>query len=514
MDRPCERTGRCEEIFLLDKRIWSCACDVGLASSRVAIVNASAIVRVSASTLPLIAERGVSIPMYDRAKLAARIVHIGVGGFQRAHLALYTHELAANGSDWGITGVGLLPQDVAMERALRHQDYLYTLTEKGNGQPSAQVIGAITGYCLALDDDGPLCDVVAAPQTAIVSLTITEAGYAEPTAEHLAKNERTTIDRLANALHERMRRSGGPLTILSCDNLPGNGTVARQATLRAAGRTSSELAEWVDANCSFPNSMVDRITPATSDADRLWLRHDRHVDDEWPVVCEPFRQWVIEDRFVAGRPAWEEVGVLFTDRVHDWELYKLRMLNAGHSCMAYLAALAGITYVDEAMDDPSIQAYLNDLLFTEAIPTLDEIPGHPRQQYATSVLERFANRGVRDQIARLCIDGSAKFPTFLVPTVVRQLELDGPIIRGATALAGWARYLGVVAFEQQAFDASIDIARSYGAKALTDPVAFLDNEQVFPVSLRNSTRFRSAFAAAYAVISDDGPLAAASMSER
>ncbi len=466
-------------------------------------------ISVSQAHLAQIARRGVPVPLYDRAGLAARIVHIGVGGFHRAHFAVYTHELAAAGHDWGIVGLGLLPQDAEMAAALTGQDYLYTLIEKGNGEPSAQVIGSITGFLHAPDGhDSAVAELIASPMTSVLSLTVTEAGYAEPTPEQQGAGAWTTFDRIAAALAIRRARDAGPLTILSFDNIPGNGGAARRATMSAAARHDAELAVWVQENCTFPNSMVDRITPVTADADRAWLLETAGIDDRWPVVAEPFRQWVVEDDFAAGRPPWEEAGALFTDRVHDWELYKLRMLNAGHSCMAYLSALAGITFVHEAMAVPAIEAFLEDLLYREAIPTLAAIPGHPREDYAASVLERFANGGVRDQIARLCIDGSAKFPTFLIPTIVRQLELDGPIERAATALAGWARYLGVVDPERQAFDARGDTARRYAASAVPDPVAFLDYDAVFPPALQSSARFRAAFSESYRRIAEYGPIAA------
>jgi mannitol 2-dehydrogenase len=461
-----------------------------------------------------VAERGVPVPTYQRSALIPRIVHIGVGGFHRAHLALYTHELAQAGSDWGIAGVGLLAHDETIARVLQEQDHLYTLSEKGNGEPSPQIIGSIVGFTLAVTDDEPLNALIASATTSIISLTITEAGYFELTEDQRQLGLRTTIDRLAVALDARRAAGAGPVTILSCDNLPGNGAVARTTTLAAAARISPALLSWIEANCTFPNSMVDRITPATAETDKGWLRDHKGIDDHWPVVAEPFRQWVIEDKFAAGRPKWEEVGALFTDRVHDWELYKLRMLNAGHSCIAYLSALAGITFVDEAMSTPAVHTYLNELLYDESVPTLTEIPGHPREDYVASVLERFANTGVRDQISRLCENGTAKFPTFLLPTVVRNLELGGSIVRGTTALAGWARYLGVVEHNQQSFDASIDAARAYGAKALSDPSAFLDFAEVFPAVLRDSKRFRSAFVAAYQTIENDGALAAMAMSER
>jgi mannitol 2-dehydrogenase len=456
-----------------------------------------------------IALRGVPVPAYDRSRLTPRIVHVGVGGFHRAHLAFYVHELASDGEDWGIVGLGLLDKDAEMAAALRAQDHLYTLIEKGDGQPSAAVIGSIIGFAHAPDGhDAAVAELVASPITSILSLTVTEAGYAEPSPEQLASGTRTTFDRIAAALAVRRERAAGPLTILSCDNLPGNGGAARHATLTAAARADPSLPVWVQENCTFPNSMVDRITPVTTPADHDWLRDNVGIDDRWPVVAEPFRQWVMEDDFAGGRPPWDDVGALFTDRIHDWELYKLRLLNAGHSCMAYLSALAGITFVHEAMAIPAVRMFLEDLLDREAMPTLVEIPGHPRERYIASVLERFANPGVHDQIARVCIDGSAKFPAFLVPTVVRQLEVDGPIERAATALAGWARYLAVVDPAAQSFDSSADVARRHAAEAVADPVAFLEFDAVFPPAVRTSARFRSEFSAAYRRIVEEGPIAA------
>lgn len=456
-----------------------------------------------------IAARGVPVPEYDRGRLQRRIVHVGVGGFHRAHLAVYAHELAASGSTWGIAGLGLLERDAQMAAVLRAQDHLYTLIEKGEGEPSAAVIGSIVGFVHAPPGhDVEVAELVAAPETAILSLTVTEAGYGEPTREQLASGPAPTFDRLAAALGVRRDRGLGPLTILSCDNLPGNGDVARTATLNAAERIGGSLRAWIEAGCTFPNSMVDRITPVTDESDRRWLRDATGIDDGWPVVAEPFRQWVMEDAFAAGRPPWEDAGALITDRIHDWELYKLRMLNAGHSCMAYLAALAGITFVHEAMALPAVRRFLEELLHREALPTLTEIPGHPREDYIRSVLERFANPGVADQIARLCIDGSAKFPTFLIPTIAGQLAMDGPVERAATALAGWARYVGVVDEADMAFDSSGAVARRHGAAALAEPLAFLEFGEVFPPALQGSERFRAAFAKAYGTVVEAGPLAA------
>jgi mannitol 2-dehydrogenase len=452
-------------------------------------------------TLGQIAARGVPVPRYDRVALRPRILHIGVGGFHRAHLALYAHELAEAGSDWGIRGLGMLGPDRRMEEILRSQDYLYTLVEKADDGPRPQVVGSIIDYVLAIDDPAAVAAKLADPETAILSLTITESGYS-------LEAPNPTIEAIASGLARRRAKNGAALTILSCDNLPGNGDTARAAVVRVCEEQDAELAGWVEATCTFPNSVVDRITPQTADSDRAWLRDTIGVDDGWPVVAEPFRQWAIEDEFAAGRPRFEEVGVIFSDRVHDWELYKLRMLNATHTCMAYLSALAGIVHVDEAMATPPLRRFLERFLWDEAIPTLEEIPEHPRVDYATTVLNRFASTGVRDQIARLCIDGTAKVATFLIPTVERQLERDGPVECAALALAGWARYLATTPTAVRAPDASAEQSVSFAKRALDSPPAFLDLTMVFPPAVRDSSRFRDAFAASARSLASLGPIAA------
>ena len=444
---------------------------------------------------------GVAVPRYHRAALAARILHLGVGGFHRSHMALYTDELAAAGSDWGIHGVGLLEADRRMAEALRSQDHLYTLVERDSDGSRPRVIGSMVDYALSIGDVDAFAALLADPELAIFSMTITEGGYS------LAHGN-PTLEAVATGLDTRRIGGGTPLTILSCDNLPGNGRVARTSIMSVCESRSSELARYVEESCTFPNSMVDRITPQTAEADRVWLSEEVGIDDAWPVVAEPFRQWVIEDNFAAGRPRYEDVGALFTDRVHDWELYKLRMLNASHSSMAYLMALAGVTYVDEAMALAPLRSYLERFLSAEAIPTLAEIPGHPASDYASTVLKRFENTGVRDQIARLCIDGTAKFPSFLIPTVEQELRLNGPVDCAALALAGWARYLAVTPTSERALDPHGERAVALAVRSLDDPLAFLEFEEVFTTALRESGRFRDSFAHASRSLAENGSLTA------
>jgi mannitol 2-dehydrogenase len=456
---------------------------------------------LATSNLDAIEQLGVPVPRYDRTALAPHILHVGVGGFHRAHMALYTDELAAAGSGWGIRGLGLLEADRRMADVLAAQDHLYTLVERDSSGSRPRVVGSIVDYVLVAGDADAFSAQVASPGVAILSLTITEGGYslAQPNP---------TIEAIVTGLDARRAAGGAPLTILSCDNLPGNGKVAREAVMQVCAARSDELVGFVEGACTFPNSMVDRITPQTTDPDRAWLRDEIGIDDGWPVVAEPFRQWVIEDAFAAGRPPYENVGALFTDRVHDWELYKLRMLNATHSCMAYLMALEGVVYVDEAMAIPTVRRYLERLLASEAIPTLTEIPGHPAADYARTVLGRFENTGVRDQIARLCIDGTAKFPSFLIPTVERELELGGPVECAALALAGWARYLATVPAGERAYDPSGDRTASFAVRSLSEPAAFLELDAVFTPPLRESERFRDAFAAASDALSAHGAVGA------
>jgi len=441
---------------------------------------------LSTSNLPEIERLGVAVPHYDRRALVPRILHLGVGGFHRAHMALYTNELAEEGGDWAIRGIGLLDSDRRMASVLDAQDHLYTLIERDSNESRPRIVGSIVDYVLVAGDTAGFANQIAHPDVAILSMTITEGGYS-------VDKPNPTLEAIASGLDVRRAAGGAPLTILSCDNLPGNGNVARAAITRVCEARSEELARFVETSCTFPNSMVDRITPQTTDDDRAWLRDEIGIEDGWPVVAEPFRQWVIEDTFAADRPRFEDVGALFTDRVHDWELYKLRMLNATHSCMAYLMAIEGVVYVDEAIAIPAVRRYLERFLATEAIPTLAEIPGHPAADYGRTVLARYENTGVRDQIARLCIDGTAKFPSFLIPTIERQLELDGPVDCAALALAGWARYLATVPAAERAHDPHGDQAAVFAVRSLDDPRAFLELDQVFTPPLRESERFSDAF---------------------
>jgi mannitol 2-dehydrogenase len=446
----------------------------------------------------------IRVPDYDRSGLAPGIVHIGVGGFHRAHLATYADELAALGHrDWAIAGSGVMRGDARIAHVLSAQDGLYTLITRSEAETSVQVIGSIIDYTLAAADTAPLAARIADPATKIVSLTVTEGGYPvnedtrsfDPT--HAPAGPGSAFGIIVAGLRRRRDHGVGTLTVMSCDNVIENGDVARIAVLGAAGEMDPALANWINDNVTFPNGMVDRITPATTDADRAFLADEYGLSDGWPVVTEPFRQWVIEDSFAAGRPPWEDLDITVTSDVEPYELMKLRLLNAGHSTMAYLAALAGIELVDEAMREPLIRQYLTSFLENEAGPVLPNIPGIDVPAYQASLIERFSNPAIGDQIARLCLDGSAKFPKFLMPTIRNQLRAGGPIELCALALAGWCSYLVGVADDGSEFvpvsDPDFESARAFAKRSLSDPAHFLGYTRVFGDDLAADERFRTAF---------------------
>ena len=378
----------------------------------------------------------------------------------------------------------------------------YTLTTRHGDTVDTRVIGSIIDYVLAADDTSIVSERIAGETTAIVSLTVTEAGYVDTPRNH------RTFDAIADGLARRRNDGRGGVTVLSCDNTTGNGDAARRCVLDAARRSDPTLAEWIAASCSFPNSMVDRITPSTTDDDREYLLATYGLRDEWPVVSERFRQWVIEDDFAAGRPDIDVVGAIVTDDVHLWELYKLRLLNAGHTVIAHLAALAGIVHVDEALGVPELRDFLSAFLRDEATPTLEPIPGHPPQHYIADVLDRFANIGIRDQIARICTDSTAKFETFVMPILIDQLERDGSIDHIAHALAAWTHYLATTPADEQAPDPAGETVRSLAHSAVGNPGAFLDERAGFPPRAIRDARLTTAYTNAHHAIATHGPLVA------
>ncbi|MEB0041368.1 MULTISPECIES: mannitol dehydrogenase family protein [unclassified Pseudomonas] len=400
----------------------------------------------------------IARPAYSPSETRQGIAHIGVGGFHRAHQAFYTDALMNTGAghDWSICGIGLRPEDLGVRDALQGQDYLYTLYELGDTDDTeTRIIGSISGMLLAADGVQALIDKLASPEIRIVSLTITEGGYCidDSNGEFMAHlpqiqhdlahpSTPTTVFGLLCAALAKRRQNGTPaFTLMSCDNLPHNGAVARKALLAFATLRDADLHDWIASNVSFPNAMVDRITPMTSTAHRLQLHDEKGIDDAWPVVCEPFVQWVLEDKFVNGRPAWEKVGVQFTDDVTPYEDMKIKLLNGSHLALTYLGFLQGYRFVHETMNDPLYVRYIRAYMDLDVTPQLASVPGIDLDTYKDTLIQRFSNQAIADQLERVCSDGSSKFPKFTVPTINRLILDKGNLDRASLVVAAWALYL-------------------------------------------------------------------------
>ena len=409
--------------------------------------------KLTLANLPELAGR-VPVPTYDRSAVTAGIVHIGVGGFHRSHEAYYTDALMnqTDARTWGICGVGLREADREMADTLKAQDYLYTLMVKHpDGTIDVRVIGSIIDFMLSRDDPAAVIDKLAHEDTRIVSLTITEGGYNidSATGKFMFDNPdvgydlshpdspRLVYGYLTAALKKRRAAGLPPFTVQSCDNIQHNGDVARKGVLAFAEKQDPELAEWISANVRFPNAMVDRITPVTTTPDRERLLSEFGIEDAWPVVCEPFSQWVIEDSFSNGRPAWEEVGAQFVPDVTPYEKMKIRLLNAGHSVLGLLGSLHGFDSVDEAVADPLFARYLRAFMDVEATPVVGEVEGIDLEAYKDSLFERFRNPNMKDSLARICLDSSSKLPKFLIPTINENLAAGGGIDYSALVIAAW-----------------------------------------------------------------------------
>ena len=412
------------------------------------------VVTLSLAALGTLAGR-VAVPRYDRATLRAGIVHIGVGNFHRAHQAVYLDDRFNAGADldWAIVGAGVREADHAMRRDLAAQDFLTTVVAQEATQASARVTGAMIDF-IEPGDSATVLATLADPAIRIVSLTVTEGGYRiDPATQRFdavhpeivadaahIESPRGAFGLIVAALMRRRAAGIAPYTVMSCDNLPGNGDVTRNAVTGLAGLVDPGLARWIEDCVAFPNSMVDRITPATTPRECAHVETAYGIRDSRPVFCEDYRQWVLEDRFSAGRPALEEAGVQFVADVAPFELMKIRILNGGHAALAYPAALLDIEFVHEAMDERLVRGFLTKLLDDEIVPEVPPVPGTDLRDYAASVLRRFANPCIGDTVRRLCFDGSNRQPKFILPTVADRLGKGRTVDGLALASALWCRY--------------------------------------------------------------------------
>jgi mannitol 2-dehydrogenase len=437
----------------------------------------------------------------DRSRLKPGIVHVGVGGFHRAHQAMYVDALLNSGGEesygWGICGVGVMPGDARMRDALKAQDGLYTLILKdSDGTWEPRVIGSIVDYLLAPDDPEAVIEQMASEQTRIVSLTVTEGGYnVHPvTGEFDAANPavvadlepgaipRTTFGLVTEALARRRSRGLEPFTVMSCDNIQGNGHVAAKMFTAFARLRDPELGDWMAANVRFPNSMVDRITPVTTDVDRAAVAERFGIEDGWPVVCEPFTQWVLEDDFSLGRPAVEKVGVQVVDDVTPYELMKLRLLNASHQALCYFGFLAGYRLVHDVAQDQLFADFLLAYMEREGTPTLAPVPGIDLPTYRAKLIERFSNAHVRDTVARLCAESSDRIPKWVLPVIRENLAAGRDVRLASAVVASWARYAEGVDEQGESIevvDRLADVLTGRARQQRADPLAFIRDRELF-----------------------------------
>lgn len=465
----------------------------------------------------------VGRPSYDRGRLTAGIAHIGVGGFHRSHQAMYLDRLLQQGlaTDWAIVGVGLRPEDARMRDVMAAQDGMYTLVLKHpDGRWEASVIGSIVEYLYAPDDPAAVVDRLADPAIRIVSLTITEGGYninqatgefdaaAPAVVRDLAHPDQpaTVFGVVVEALRRRRKRGVSPFTVQSCDNVQGNGEVARRVFSAYASLHDPELGTWVHDSVAFPNSMVDRITPQTTETDVAEVSARYGVRDAWPVVAEPFTQWVIEDDFPLGRPAWERVGAQLVDDVAPYESMKLRLLNAAHQAMAYFGHLMGYRWAHDAAADPLVTRLLRRYWTEEAIPTLGPAPGMDPATYTDSLLERFRNPAIKDTLARLATDASDRIPKWVVPVVRDRLAEGGSVGMSAAIVASWARYAEGVDERGEPIDI-IDSRKerivSAASRQRDHPSAFIEDRELFG-DLAQDESFRSAYLRALDLLHERG----------
>lgn len=468
----------------------------------------------------------VRVPQYDRSVLSQHIVHIGVGGFHRAHQAVYLDDLlsTSDAERWGECGMGLLPGDERMRDVLREQDFLYTLVERSAEKQTARVIGSIVDYIWAPADREAALERLAAPKTRIVSLTITEGGYfldegtgaftaSHPDIQHDVQHPNepvTSLGFIAEALQRRRDRGLPAFTVMSCDNLQGNGHVIQRVLLEFAGMRDPSLQQWIADNVAFPNSMVDRITPATKPGDLSFLKERFGIEDGWPVVTEPFLQWVIEDTFRNGRPHWERFGAQMVTDVAPYELMKMRLLNGSHLAMAYLGALAGYALVHEVMQDALFTRFIEQFM-EEVTPVVPLIPGTDVTRYKRVLIERFSNPAINDQVTRICSEGSAKMPKWVLPSIAELSEKGGAIELLSLVVASWIHY-----FRQGVNDrgAPLEIvdARKNELSAVAksggdDPRAMLGIKTIFGTTLPANQKFVSKVGRAMAMLEQHGAVA-------
>jgi fructuronate reductase len=468
--------------------------------------------RLADSTLHHLAT-SVKQPGYDRSQVRIGIVHLGIGAFHRAHQAVYTDSVLASGDNrWGILGVSLRSGDT--REAIEPQDGLYTVASRDGGGDSFRVIGSVSKVLVAPENPESVLAAMADPDVRIVSLTVTEKGYCySPATASLDESHadivhdlhdpaapRSAIGFIVEALARRRAKGTEPFTLLSCDNLPSNGETLKRVVIRFAELRDAALGRYIDENIAFPSTMVDRIVPATTDDDRATTARATGLFDAWPIMTEPFTQWVVEDHFPSGRPVWEKFGATFVDNVDAFELMKLRLLNGSHSTLAYLGYLSGHETVSDVMRAQGFSAFIETMMDEEITSTLPPLPGFDLGAYKAQLRERFRNPALRHRTWQIAMDGSQKLPQRLLNTIRQRLEQKKPFDRLALGVAGWMRYATGMDENGKPIDVRDPLADQFKQRTtgktkageLLD--AFLGMEEIFGADLPKSQKFRETVA--------------------
>ena len=476
------------------------------------------------SNIDKILSNNSDIKSYAKPQSHSKILHFGVGGFHRAHQAVYAAKAMEHCNDYslGITGVGILASDKIMAYTLKTQDYNYSLMVKPyKDKNSLSIINTISNYIHAYNNYDALKEAVKVPELAIISMTVTEGGYnIDPNTGKFDWNNddikfdleninapKTIFGFLALCLRERKSNNLNGITLLSCDNVQHNGKVLEYSLLEFLSKQDANLKNWVAESCSFPNSMVDRITPKTANSDKEFIAENFAIEDQWPVVCEPFTQWVIEDKFVAGRPNWEHVGAQFVNDVSTYEKMKLRLLNSSHQALAYVGYLHGYRYVHESAQDTTIQKFLLNYMQNEVETTLDNVPGIDLSEYQNSVIERFANPNIADTLQRICEFTSDRIPVFNLPAIHEQLNSGKSLKLSALIVASWRVYLEGVDENGEKIDI-IDNKKDFLVDFITnnaDPLEFIKIKEIFN-NITDNELFVCSYLNAFNTIKDNGAL--------
>jgi mannitol 2-dehydrogenase len=490
------------------------------------LLHGTDLMKLSNATLERLPE-GVLRPQYDRAQLTAGIVHIGLGNFHRAHQAWYLHRLMQQGEamDWAIIGAGVRPYDAKLREMLLAQDCLTTLIELDPSSANAEVIGSMIDYLPIEEGNGALIERMVQVDIRIVAMTVTEGGYfidpatkgfdqSHPDIVHDSQNPntpKTAFGAIIEALRRRRANGTGPFTCQSCDNLLGNGNVLRQTVVSLARMSNPDLADWIEANCSFPNSMVDSIVPATG-PNELSLVRQLGIEDQAPVTHENFRQWVIEDDFCAGRPEWDKIGATFSDDVHGYEAMKIRILNGGHQVISVPAEVLSVATISECMDHNLIGRLFTKVATEEIAPLVKPVSGMTTADYVSLIKRRFSNPKIVDTTRRVAFDGSSRHPGFILPSIREGLVNGTPIDGLALVEAAWARMCEGTREDGSQIEPNDPFWLDLNAKAKEarhDPLQWLGMRQIYG-DLADAPRFTDSFARWLGLIWDDGLEAALS----